>query len=76
MSQWRGSPQKRVANLWTEFAARRGDALITNGKEPQNPKKLVVAATVEMAKTELFAEPVIWDRVVGGSNPLAPTTIS
>jgi hypothetical protein len=46
-----GSPQKRVANLWTEFAAQRRDALIANGKEPQNPHKLVVAATFEMAKT-------------------------
>jgi hypothetical protein len=40
-----------VANLWTEFAARGRDALIANGKEPQNPSKLVVAATFEMAKT-------------------------
>jgi hypothetical protein len=50
-SQLRGSPPKRVANLWTEFAAQRGDALIANGKEPQNPNKLVVAATCEVAKT-------------------------
>jgi hypothetical protein len=40
-----------MANLWTEFTARRGDALIANGKKPQNPNKLVVAATCEMAKT-------------------------
>jgi len=40
-----------VANLWTESAAHRGDALITNGKEPQNPNKLVVAATFEKTKT-------------------------
>ncbi len=46
-----GSPQKRVANLWTEFSAHRSDALIANGKEPQNPNKLVVAATFEKAKT-------------------------
>jgi len=39
-----------VANLWTEFAAQHREALATNGKEPQNPKKLVVAATLEMAK--------------------------
>jgi len=43
--------QNSVANLWTEFAARRSVALIANGKEPQNPNKLVVAATFEMAKT-------------------------
>ena len=51
LSQWRGSPHKRVANLWTVFAARRRDALTVNGTEPQNPNKLVVAATCEMAKT-------------------------
>ena len=45
-----GGP-KRVANLWTEFAAHEGEALIANGKELQNPNKLVVAATYEMAKT-------------------------
>ena len=43
--------QKRVANLWTEFAAQSSKAMATNGKEPQNPNKLVVAATFEMAKT-------------------------
>ena len=26
-----------VANLWTEFAAHRSEALATNGKEPKNP---------------------------------------
>jgi len=40
-----------VANLWTEFAAQRGDALTPKGKEPQNPNKPLVAATFEMAKT-------------------------
>jgi hypothetical protein len=42
---------KRVANLWTEFSARHGYWLIANGKKPQNPNKLVVAATCEVAKT-------------------------
>ena len=28
-----GASKKRVANLWTEFAARRRDALIANGKD-------------------------------------------
>jgi hypothetical protein len=32
-----------------------------------------VAATFEKAKTYVFAETAIWDREVGGSNPLAPT---
>lgn len=40
-----------VANLWTEFSAQRRHWLIANGKEPQNPNELVVAATFEMAKT-------------------------
>jgi hypothetical protein len=39
-----------VANLWTEFAANDGDALVANGKEPQNPNKLVVAATSKWQK--------------------------
>ncbi|HEY0725868.1 MAG TPA: hypothetical protein VGD41_18110 [Pyrinomonadaceae bacterium] len=59
--QPRDSPQKFVANLWTEFAALDREALVTNWNKPQNPNKLVVAATFEMAKTELFADPVIWD---------------
>jgi len=40
-----------VANLWTEFSEQGSKALATNGKEPQNLNKLVVAATFEMAKT-------------------------
>ena len=35
-----------------------------------------MAATFEKAKTYVFTEPVIRDREVGGSNPLAPTTSS
>jgi hypothetical protein len=27
---------KHVANLWTEFIAHEGEALIPNGKDPQN----------------------------------------
>ena len=48
-----------MANLWTEFAAQRGETVATNGKEPQNPKKLLVAATFAKAKPYAFAEPVI-----------------
>jgi hypothetical protein len=33
-----------------------------------------VAATFEKANTYVFAAPIIRDREVGGSNPLAPTT--
>jgi hypothetical protein len=43
--------QRLVANLWTEFAACRSEALSTNGKELQNPLFSLVAATCEMAKT-------------------------
>ena len=42
--------KKSVANLWTEFAAQHSEAVAMNGKEPQNPNKLVVAATCEVAK--------------------------
>ena len=41
--------------------------------ECKNPSKSVVAATFEKAKTYVFAEPLVRDREVGGSNPLAPT---
>jgi hypothetical protein len=33
----------------------------------------VVAATLEKALTYESAESFVWDREVGGSNPLAPT---
>jgi len=39
----------------------------------QNAKYFLVAATLEKAKTYVFTEPLIRDREVGGSNPLAPT---
>jgi hypothetical protein len=39
----------------------------------QKPNKSLVAATFEKANTYVFAEPLVWDREVGGSNPLAPT---
>jgi hypothetical protein len=29
--------QNLVANLWTEFSAQHSEALVTNGKELQNP---------------------------------------
>jgi len=35
----------------------------------------LVAATFEKANTYVFAAPIIRDREVGGSNPLAPTII-
>jgi hypothetical protein len=36
-------------------------------------QKSLVAATFEKANTYVFAAPIIRDREVGGSNPLAPT---
>jgi hypothetical protein len=63
----------RVANLWTEFPARDVYATGADGKECKNPRKSSVAATFEKANTYVFAEPLVWDREVGGSNPLAPT---
>ena len=63
----------RVANLWPEFPARDVYRTVADGTECKNPSKSVVAATFEKAKTYVFAEPLVWDREVGGSNPLAPT---
>jgi len=45
------SGKKFMANLWTEFAAHRSEALATNGKEPQNLRFFLVAATLEKTKT-------------------------
>jgi hypothetical protein len=39
----------------------------------QKVRIFLVAATFEKAKTYVFIEPVVRDREVGGSNPLAPT---
>lgn len=39
----------------------------------QEAKIFLVAATFEKAKTYVFAEPLIRDREVGGSDPLAST---
>jgi hypothetical protein len=39
----------------------------------KNPSHSVVAATFEKTKAYAFAVTQVWDREVGGSNPLAPT---
>jgi len=44
-----------------------------NVKECKNLNKTLVAASLEKAKTYVFARLIIRDREVGGSNPLAPT---
>jgi hypothetical protein len=63
----------RVANLWTDFAAREGYAMGSDGTQSKNPNRSLVAATFEKAKTYVFAVTQVRDREVGGSNPLAPT---
>ena len=47
--------------------------MVKNGKECENARNSLVAATLEKANTYVFAAPIIRDREVGGSNPLAPT---
>ena len=46
-----------------------------NGNGGKNARNSLVAATFEKANTYIFAAPIIRDREVGGSNPLAPTII-
>ena len=46
---------------------------VRNGKRCKKPRNSLVAATFEKANTYVFAAPIIRDREVGGSNPLAPT---
>ena len=66
-------PQVCVANLRPELPAHEVYWTVGDGTECKNPKKSVVAATLEKARTYVFAGPLVWDREVGGSNPLAPT---
>ncbi len=48
--------------------------MVSNGNECKNASNSLVAATFEKANTYVFAAPIIRDREVGGSNPLAPTS--
>jgi hypothetical protein len=50
--------------------------MIKNRTECKNARISLVAATFEKANTYVFAAPIIRDREVGGSNPLAPTNNS
>jgi hypothetical protein len=61
----------RVGNLWPECPAHDVYWTVAHGTQCKNPGKPVVAATLEKAKTYVFAEPLVWDREVG-SNPFAP----
>jgi hypothetical protein len=45
--------------------------MVKNGNGCKNPRNSLVAATFEKANTYVFAAPIIRDREVGGSNPLA-----
>jgi hypothetical protein len=47
--------------------------MVKNGNGCKNARISLVAATFEKANTYVFAAPIIRDREVGGSNPLAPT---
>jgi len=47
--------------------------MVENRNRCKNPRISLVAATFEKANTYVFAAPIIRDREVGGSNPLAPT---
>jgi hypothetical protein len=47
--------------------------MVKNGNGCKTPRNSLVAATFEKANTYVFAAPIIRDREVGGSNPLAPT---
>ena len=62
-----------MANLWTEFSAHNRHRMVKNGNGCKNARNSLVAATFEKANTYVFAAPIIRDREVGGSNPLAPT---
>jgi hypothetical protein len=48
-----------MANTWTKITARYGYPMVRNGKEPENPLNLLVAATFEKAITYVFAESAI-----------------
>jgi hypothetical protein len=50
--------------------------MVKNGNGCKNARISLVAATFEKANTYVFAAPIIRDREVGGSNPLAPTNNS
>ena len=41
----------QVANTWPKITALNVYAMVKNGKEPENPLNLLVAATFEMANT-------------------------
>ncbi len=46
----------QVANTWPKKIGLNVHAMVRNGKKPENPKNLSVAATLEKANTYVFAE--------------------
>jgi hypothetical protein len=62
-----------VANTWTKITARYGYAMVTNGKEPENPLNLLVAATLEKAITYVFAESPVRNAEARSSTLLCST---
>ncbi len=48
-----------MANTWTKKTGRDVYAMVTNGKEAENPYNLLVAATFEKAITYVFAGSLI-----------------
>ena len=59
MGKWRSHDTLlnfQVANTWTKITARYGYVMVRNGKEPENPNDLLVAATFEKAIAYVFAE--------------------
>ncbi len=70
-----GALKSQVANTWPKITARYGYAMVTNGKEPENPYDLLVAATFEKAMTYVFAESPIRNAEARSSTLLCSTRI-
>ena len=65
----------QLANTWPKITAHYADAMVRNGKECKNPLFSSVAATVEKASTYVFAERLIRNAEVEGSNPFCSTKL-
>ena len=62
-----------MANTWPKITARYGYAMVTKGKERENPWNLLVAATFEKAITYVFAERIIRNAEARSSTLLCST---
>jgi hypothetical protein len=63
----------QVAKTWPKITARDLYAIVRNGKEPENPLNLLVAATLEKAITYVFAESLIRNAEARSSTLLCST---